>query len=167
MSPRQARKSEDVELDLTPGTLEKTNDPVRMYLREMGTVPLLTREGEVEIAKRIERGQLRVMKAISRSPIVIREIIGLGEDLQRGVRNIKEIVTFDEEELTEEILQARVRATVGRIDHIVKHQKKIAALEEKLAHPRKDQGQGERHRASTAGCMARENVLHQRASSAS
>jgi RNA polymerase primary sigma factor len=128
-------ESEDVELDLTPGQLEKTNDPVRMYLREMGTVPLLTREGEVEIAKRIERGQNRVMKAISRSPIVIREIVGLGEDLRRGVRNIKEVVTFDEDELTEEILQARVKATVGRIDQIVKHQKKIQALEEKLENP--------------------------------
>ncbi len=128
-------ESDDVELDLSPGTLEKTNDPVRMYLREMGTVPLLTREGEVEIAKRIERGQIRVMKAISRSPIVIREIVGLGEDLRRGVRNIKEVVVFDEEELTEEILQSRVRATVGRIDVIVKHQKKLAALEEKLASP--------------------------------
>ena len=133
--PEAGEESEDVELDLSPGTLEKTNDPVRMYLREMGTVPLLTREGEVEIAKRIERGQNRVMKAISRSPIVIREIVGLGEDLRRGVRNIKEVVTFDEEELTEEILQARVRATVGRIDVIVKHQKKLAALEEKLAAP--------------------------------
>ena len=124
---------EDVELDLTPGTLEKTNDPVRMYLREMGTVPLLTREGEVEIAKRIERGQLRVMKAISRSSIVIREVVGLGEDLKRGVRNIKEVVIFDEEEITEEILQARVRQTVNRIDALVKHQKKAAAFEEKLA----------------------------------
>ncbi len=133
--PEAGEESEDVELDLSPGTLEKTNDPVRMYLREMGTVPLLTREGEVEIAKRIERGQNRVMKAISRSPIVIREIVGLGEDLRRGVRNIKEVVTFDEEELTEEILQARVRATVGRIDVIVKHQKKLILLEEKLAAP--------------------------------
>ncbi len=130
--PEAGEESDDVELDLSPGTLEKTNDPVRMYLREMGTVPLLTREGEVEIAKRIERGQLRVMKAISRSPIVIREIVGLGEDLRRGVRNIKEVVTFDEEELTEEILQARVRATTGRIDTIVKHQKKVQGLEEKL-----------------------------------
>jgi len=137
--PEAGEESDDVELDLSPGTLEKTNDPVRMYLREMGTVPLLTREGEVEIAKRIERGQLRVMKAISRSPIVIREIVGLGEDLRRGVRNIKEVVTFDEEELTEEILQARVRATAGRIDIIVKHQKKVVALEEKLAaHAGKD-----------------------------
>jgi RNA polymerase primary sigma factor len=129
----ELEEGEDVELDLTPGTLEKTNDPVRMYLREMGTVPLLTREGEVEIAKRIERGQMRVLKAISRSPIVIREIAALGEDLKRGVRNVKEVVIFDEEELTEEVVQARVKATVTRTDALVKHQKKIAQIEEKLA----------------------------------
>src|SRR5208283_959653 len=127
----ELEEGEDVELDLTPGTLEKTNDPVRMYLREMGTVPLLTREGEVEIAKRIERGQMRVLKAISRSPIVIREIAALGEDLKRGVRNIKEVVIFDEEELTEEVVQTRVKATVARTDTLVKHQKKIAQMEEK------------------------------------
>jgi RNA polymerase primary sigma factor len=128
----EGEEGEDVELDLTPGTLEKTNDPVRMYLREMGTVPLLTREGEVEIAKRIERGQLRVLKAISRSPIVIREIVALGEDLKRGVRNIKEVVIFDEEEITEEILQTRVKATVIRVDALLKHQKKAQTLLEKL-----------------------------------
>ncbi|HEX8710655.1 MAG TPA: sigma-70 factor domain-containing protein, partial [Terracidiphilus sp.] len=127
----ELEEGEDVELDLTPGTLEKTNDPVRMYLREMGTVPLLTREGEVEIAKRIERGQMRVLKAISRSPIVIREIAALGEDLKRGVRNIKEVVVFDEEELTEDVVLARVKATVARIEQLVKHQKKVAQLEEK------------------------------------
>ncbi|HUA92049.1 MAG TPA: RNA polymerase sigma factor RpoD [Terracidiphilus sp.] len=131
----ELEEGEDVELDLTPGTLEKTNDPVRMYLREMGTVPLLTREGEVEIAKRIERGQMRVLKAISRSPIVIREIVALGEDLKRGVRNVKEVVVFDEEELTEEVVQARVKATVARIEALVKHQRKIAVLDEKLATP--------------------------------
>ncbi len=129
----ELEEGEDVELDLTPGTLEKTNDPVRMYLREMGTVPLLTREGEVEIAKRIERGQMRVLKAISRSPIVIREIAALGEDLKRGVRNVKEVVVFDEEELTEEVVQARVKATVARTDALVKHQKKVVQLEEKQA----------------------------------
>jgi RNA polymerase primary sigma factor len=128
----EGEEGEDVELDLTPGTLEKTNDPVRMYLREMGTVPLLTREGEVEIAKRIERGQLRVLKAISRSPIVIREIVALGEDLKRGVRNIKEVVIFDEEEITEEILQTRIRLTIGRVDTLLKHQKKASLLFEKL-----------------------------------
>jgi RNA polymerase primary sigma factor len=131
----ELKEGKDVELDLTPGTLEKTNDPVRMYLREMGTVPLLTREGEVEIAKRIERGQLRVLKAISRSPIVIRQIVALSEDLKRGVRNIKEVVIFDEEELTEEVVQTRIRSTVARIDALVKHQKNIAKLEEKQTAP--------------------------------
>jgi RNA polymerase primary sigma factor len=129
----EPEEGEDVELDLTPGTLEKTNDPVRMYLREMGTVPLLTREGEVEIARRIERGQMRVLKAISRSPVVIHEIVALGEDLRRGVRNIKEVVVFDDEELTEEVVQARVRQTVARVDTLVKHQKKAQQFEEKLA----------------------------------
>lgn len=128
----ESDENEDVELDLTPGQLEKTNDPVRMYLREMGTVPLLTREGEVEIAKRIERGQNRVMKAISRSSIVIREITALGEDLKRGVRNVKEVVTFDEEELTEEVVSSRIKATVKRIDLLVKHQNAALESEEKL-----------------------------------
>ncbi len=125
--------SEDVELDLTPGAMEKTNDPVRMYLREMGTVPLLTREGEVEIAKRIERGQLRVLKALSRSPIVIRELLAMGEDLKKGVRSIKEVVTFDEEEITDEILQNRLNEFTGKIDDMAKLYKKVAVLEEKYA----------------------------------
>ena len=158
--PEAGEESDDVELDLSPGTLEKTNDPVRMYLREMGTVPLLTREGEVEIAKRIERGQIRVMKAISRSPIVIREIVGLGEDLRRGVRNIKEVVTFDEEELTEEILQARVRQTVSRIDVIVKHQKKLAVLEDKVETPTtKDTKQKIKDQRSIRWLIGREHVF--------
>jgi RNA polymerase primary sigma factor len=126
-------EGEDVELDLTPGALEKTNDPVRMYLREMGTVPLLTREGEVEIAKRIERGQLRVLKALSRSPIVIKEILALGENLKQGVRSIKELVAFDEEEITDEIVQARLKGFVGQIDDVGKHYKKVQQLQEKLA----------------------------------
>jgi RNA polymerase primary sigma factor len=124
---------EDVELDLTPGALEKTNDPVRMYLREMGTVPLLTREGEVEIAKRIERGQLRVLKALSRSPIVINELLAMGEDLKKGVRSIKEVVTFDEEEITDEILQNRLKEFTGKIDDLAKAYKKASHLIEKFA----------------------------------
>src|SRR6478735_2307994 len=92
---------EDVELDLSAGSLEKTNDPVRLYLREMGVVPLLTREGEVAIAKRIERGQLKTQKAIARSPIAVRELIKIGEDLEAGRLSIRETVTFSEQaELT-------------------------------------------------------------------
>jgi RNA polymerase primary sigma factor len=92
---------EDVELDLSAGALEKTNDPVRLYLREMGVVPLLTREGEVAIAKRIERGQLKTQKAIARSPIAVKEVLKIGEELEAGTANIREIVIFSEQaELT-------------------------------------------------------------------
>ena len=80
----ESEEGEDVELDLTPGALEKTNDPVRMYLREMGTVPLLTREGEVEIAKRIERGQLRVLKALVAVADCDPRIAGHGRGPQEG-----------------------------------------------------------------------------------
>jgi RNA polymerase primary sigma factor len=125
-------ESEDVELDLTPGALEKTNDPVRMYLREMGTVPLLTREGEVEIAKRIERGQIRVLKALSRSAIVIHEVLAIGEDLKRGVRSVKEVVVFDEEEITDEVLLGRLKEISGKIDDLGRHYKKGLALAVKL-----------------------------------
>ncbi len=110
----------ETDLDLTPGSLEKTNDPVRMYLREMGTVPLLTREGEVTIAKRIERGQLVVMRSITRSPIVIKELIAVGDDLRKGVRSIKEIVQFDDEELTEEKIANKTKQTLKSIDKIAK-----------------------------------------------
>ena len=68
---------EFAELDLAQDFGDKTNDPVRMYLREMGTVPLLTREGEIELAKRIERGQRSVNKSLSRSPLIIREVAGI------------------------------------------------------------------------------------------
>src|ERR687894_1118507 len=92
---------DDIELDLSAGALEKTNDPVRLYLREMGVVPLLTREGEVAIAKRIERGQLKTQKAIARSPIAVREVVKIGEDLEAGRINIRDTVTFSEQaELT-------------------------------------------------------------------
>ncbi|HEY4837540.1 MAG TPA: RNA polymerase sigma factor RpoD [Candidatus Acidoferrales bacterium] len=112
--------NEESELDLTPGTLEKTNDPVRMYLREMGTVPLLTREGEVTIAKRIERGQNLVLKIISRSPIVLKELLAVAKDLREGNRSIKEIVQFDDEELTEEKIEAKTRATLKQLDKLEK-----------------------------------------------
>jgi len=122
---------EDVELDLTPGALDKTNDPVRMYLREMGTVPLLTREGEVEIAKRIERGQLEVLKTLSRSPIVIQALFALREELKRGDRTIKEVVVFDDDELTEEKVGERAKDVVACIDEIERLYKKLLQLRAK------------------------------------
>ena len=121
-----------VELDLTPGALEKTNDPVRMYLREMGTVPLLTRDGEVEIAKRIERGQLRVLQSLSRSPIVIREIMGLGEQLKKDPSVIKDLIQFTEDDLTEDRIEAKHTETVETVASIGKGYRRANTLRTKL-----------------------------------
>jgi RNA polymerase primary sigma factor len=95
-------EEEEVDLDLSAGTLDKSNDPVRLYLREMGVVPLLTREGEVTIAQRIERGQIKTHKALTRSPIAMERLFQLGDDLRAGKHGIREIVIFSEQtELTE------------------------------------------------------------------
>ena len=109
-----------VELDLSPGALEKTNDPVRMYLREMGTVPLLTREGEVEIAKRIERGKNLAMRAITRTIIVAKEVMALREPLKESELNVREIVIVQEEELTEAKIDKHRRKTVRAIVNLEK-----------------------------------------------
>jgi RNA polymerase primary sigma factor len=122
---------EDVELDLTPGALDKTNDPVRMYLREMGTVPLLTREGEVEIAKRIERGQMKVLKALSRSPIVIQTLFALARQLKAGEKSIKEVVVFDDDELTEDHVAQRLKDVASTIDEMERLYKKLGQLRAK------------------------------------
>jgi RNA polymerase primary sigma factor len=139
---KEEATSEDGDLDLTPGTLEKTNDPVRMYLREMGTVPLLTREGEVAIAKRIERGQLLVLKTITRAPLILKELLKVGDDLRNGSRSIKEIVQFDDEELTEEKIEAKTRETLKQIDKIAKlylQAMKLAARLERVPRSKKKQ----------------------------
>jgi RNA polymerase primary sigma factor len=117
---KEVSDSEELELDLTPGLLDRNSDPVRMYLREMGTVPLLKRQAEVAIAKRIERGQLLVFKAVSRSPIVLKELLATGENLRNGTRSIKEIVQFHEEEITEEIIESKTRCILRIIDKIAK-----------------------------------------------
>src|SRR5437762_12046971 len=128
---RTGEGAEELELDLTPGALDKTNDPVRMYLREMGTVPLLTREGEVEIAKRIERGQLNVFKALSRSPIVIQEMFALRQELAKGERSVKEVVVFNDDELTEEKVQERLRDVIATIDEMERLNKRLVQLKAK------------------------------------
>jgi RNA polymerase primary sigma factor len=117
---RTGEGAEELELDLTPGALDKTNDPVRMYLREMGTVPLLTREGEVEIAKRIERGKLAVIKSISRTPTIARLIMQMGDALRNDERSIRELVTFVDEELTDEKIDDRKKAVLRQIDAVRK-----------------------------------------------
>jgi len=132
LEPRLVSEPDEIDVNPAPVAPEAANDPVRVYLREMGASPLLTREGEVEIAKRIERGQLSAMKALSRSPIVVHEVVAMGEELKRGLRSIKETVVFDEEEITEEILQERVKETTRRIDQMHNNYKTARRLAEQL-----------------------------------
>jgi len=134
---RTGEGAEELELDLTPGALDKTNDPVRMYLREMGTVPLLTREGEVEIAKRIERGKLAVIKSISRTPTIARVIMQMGDQLKNDERSIRELVTFVDEELTDEKIEDRKKQVLRQIDAVRKAWLVSEKCKEKLANTNK------------------------------
>jgi RNA polymerase primary sigma factor len=120
----EAIDEDEANLDLSAGMLDKTNDPVRLYLREMGVVPLLTREGEVSIAKRIERGQLKTRKALSRSPIAVNELLRIGDDLAALKISIRDVVTFSEQaELTgvEDKAEEYYQWTTEGINNIRKH----------------------------------------------
>jgi len=130
---RRAEGREDVEIVLAPSPIDKTTDPVRMYLREMGTVPLLTRQGEVEIAKRIEKGKLSVIKIISRTPTTARVIIRIGEQLRRGERRIRELVIIKDDELTEARVANRGRQLLRQIDKVHAKQGELEKSETKLS----------------------------------
>jgi RNA polymerase primary sigma factor len=118
---------EGAELDLTPGTLDKTNDPVRMYLREMGTVPLLTREGEVEIAKRIESGKKAVLRVIARTPMAAQEVSRQAERLRNGEIAVRDLVVFVEEEVTEDKLENKIKETLKLTDKVAEAHKEYVA----------------------------------------
>ena len=158
---RTGEGAEELELDLTPGALDKTNDPVRMYLREMGTVPLLTREGEVEIARRIERGKLAVIKSISRTPLIAKKVIELGDQLHTGERTIRELVIFNDEEITDERIEERRKQVQKQIEAVRKARGAYEKLEEKLvAMPRGTTTRGKRkyRRAKWAAMRAQVDV---------
>ncbi len=120
------------DLELAQDFSDKTNDPVRMYLREMGTVPLLTREGEIELAKRIERGQTAVRKALSRSPLVIREILALIELLTREPAAVRDILVMPDLVVTDENVIEQANELIATIAEIEKHYKKAQQFRQKL-----------------------------------
>ncbi|MBA3632962.1 MAG: RNA polymerase sigma factor RpoD [Acidobacteria bacterium] len=150
---------EDLDLDLSAGTLDKSNDPVRLYLREMGIVPLLTRQGEVTIAQRIERGQIKTRKAISRSPIAVERLLQMGEDLESGKGSIRETVTFSEQaELTgeEDKAEEYLRWTLEGIENIhANYKKTIEALGNFREEQKKSKGKPSKKLAALKRQMAR------------
>ncbi|MCH7803965.1 MAG: RNA polymerase sigma factor RpoD [Acidobacteria bacterium] len=123
--------------DSAVDNLEKTDDPVRMYLREMGTVPLLTWPGEVEIAKRMEKGKKSVLKSLSHSPIVVRSISEYGDQLRKNTLRIKRLVKFSEDEITDEILTKRRRLVLRRVNQITALEKEAIKVRKRLRRAKK------------------------------
>src|SRR5512136_2204890 len=112
-------EGEQEELEFEPGTLGRTSDPVRMYLREMGSVSLLTREGEVEIAKRIEDGEKEMAGVILNTPITVKEVVSLGDRLKKfqitAAENSKEVEEEELEEDEEDVQKTRIIAIIDEI----------------------------------------------------
>ena len=130
-------EAEESEFDFGAITLDKTNDPVRMYLREMGTVPLLSREGEVEIAKRIEHGQKVVLKALSRSPLVVRELLTVADRLRKGLITVRDVVALNDDELTEERLEEKKASVLEELEIIRRHERSANRMRGKLSRCRR------------------------------
>ena len=138
---REEKKEDDSgeenEFDFGALNLDKTNDPVRLYLREMGTVPLLSREGEVEIAKRIEHGQRVILKALSRSPLVVQEILAVGDQLKKNLITVRDVVIFNEEEITEARVEEKAREVLAVIESIRKHERAAHRTRSRIGRCRK------------------------------
>ncbi|MBY0374642.1 MAG: RNA polymerase sigma factor RpoD [Bryobacteraceae bacterium] len=111
---------------------DKTNDPVRMYLREMGTVPLLTREGEIDLARRIERGRHSVEKALSRSPLVIRDVLRLGDEVRQMELEIGEVIQLPDTLTIEDPLDEYVSSFLAAVDGIDRDYQKSQMQRQKL-----------------------------------
>jgi RNA polymerase primary sigma factor len=130
---KKAEESDDfADIELVQDYADKTNDPVRMYLREMGTVPLLTREGEIELAKRVERGQGSVRKALSRSPLVIRDLIQLGEDLQNHVVSVRDVLILPDLGGTEEDFAEQAAELLAQMEEIERLYRKAQQARQKM-----------------------------------
>jgi RNA polymerase primary sigma factor len=123
---------EPLDLELPAGIGDKVNDPVRMYLREMGTVPLLTRDGEVEIARRIERGQSLVLKSLSRAPLVILEFIAMEGEMAKGEISARDVLLISDPILTDELVEERRQDFSRAVEEIARNYKRILQARQKL-----------------------------------
>jgi RNA polymerase primary sigma factor len=128
-SEPQEEESSEVELELVPSSVGRTDDPVRMYLREMGKTPLLTREGEIRIAKRIEEGRKEVADAVCRAGVAVREIAEVGERLLKGRARVGELFVLNEfDELSEQKEKELLVENAPLLEGLRKEQAKIDDL---------------------------------------
>src|SRR5438105_2024366 len=133
---KEMDQREEVQADIiaaSSGIVDKTNDPVRMYLREMGTVKLLDRQGDVDIAKRIEKGERKVYKALSQNRIILEEILKIYENAKKDTRVIKEMIYLAMPEAEDEIDAATLSATaLTKINDIMVVFDKVARLDKRI-----------------------------------
>ncbi len=133
---KEVDQREEVQADIiaaSSGIVDKTNDPVRMYLREMGTVKLLDRQGEVDIAKRIEKGERKVYKALSQNRIILEEILKIHENAKKDTRVIKEMIDLAMPEDEDEIDMAALSAgALTKINDIMAIFEKVARLDKRI-----------------------------------
>ncbi|HTK89701.1 MAG TPA: RNA polymerase sigma factor RpoD [Verrucomicrobiae bacterium] len=125
----------DTPIDLSPGPVGRTEDPVRLYLREMGRVSLLTREGEITLAKRIEEGKDEVTRAILATNLALEKIQHLRDELKKDVVPIKDVVDYPEEEFTEEKeedLRKTVIRELGNVDRMLRERDRLVEQVKKL-----------------------------------
>jgi RNA polymerase primary sigma factor len=125
----------DAPIDLSPGPVGRTEDPVRLYLREMGRVSLLTREGEITLAKRIEEGKDEVTRAILATNLALEKIQHLRDELKKDVVPIKDVVDYPEEEFTEEKeedLRKTVIRELGNVDRMLRERDRLVEQAKKL-----------------------------------
>jgi RNA polymerase primary sigma factor len=128
-APAGAESPQEMELDLTPAPVGRTDDPVRMYLREMGKTPLLTREGEIRIAKRIEEGRQEVTEAVCRSGVAVREVLFLAERLLQGKLHAAELVALNEfDEPSEQKERELVKDLAPTLRALKRHHDKMESL---------------------------------------
>ncbi len=126
-------EEEEEEISSDPEALVRGNDPVKMYLHEMGCVSLLTREGEVEIAKRIEQGEQQVFAVIIGCPVTIKEVLALGDKLRKGTIRLKEVVRgFEDEEMPDGDDLSQVERVLQLIDEIKEYDANYSSLKEKI-----------------------------------
>lgn len=122
-------EEDDEEITADPESVVRGNDPVKMYLHEMGAVSLLTREGEVEIAKRIEQGEQQVFSVIIECPVTIKEVLALGDKLQKGTIRLKEVIRgFEEEEVPDGDDSTHVERVLKQIEEMKDYEAKYQAL---------------------------------------
>jgi RNA polymerase primary sigma factor len=146
--------------EISPAEPEATADPVRVYLREMGRVPLLTKAGEVTLARRIERGRNTWLKALSRTTLAVDELARLGDELRDRRISVRDVIVFDEDEITTETLERKRKQTLRLIAAVVEAHERHEARRRRISSRR---GGGRRARVRARWTLARLRVEVSRA----